>query len=135
MLDLVTLGELLVDFTESDISVNNQRLFEQNPGGAVANVACAAARLGIKTSFIGKVGNDMHGAFLASTLQDIGVNIDNLIMSDEVFTTLAFVALSKTERGIFPLLVNLAQILVLELMKLILSCYHNVEFFTWVPFL
>ena len=95
MFDLVALGELLVDFIESGISVNNQRLFEQNPGGAVANVACAAARLGIKTSFIGKVGNDMHGAFLASTLQNTGVNTDNLVISDEVFTTMAFVALSK----------------------------------------
>lgn len=100
MFDLVALGELLIDFTESGISENNQRLFEQNPGGAVANVACAASRLGVKTSFIGKVGNDMHGAFLASTLQNIGVNIDNLIISDEVFTTLAFVALSqKGERA------------------------------------
>lgn len=95
MFDLVALGELLIDFTESGMSENNQRLFEQNPGGAVANVACAAAHLGIRTSFIGKVGNDMHGVFLASTLQNIGVNTDNLIMSNEVFTTLAFVALAK----------------------------------------
>ncbi|MHB1394841.1 MAG: carbohydrate kinase family protein [Clostridia bacterium] len=101
MFDLVTLGELLVDFTESGISENNQRLFEQNPGGAVANVACAASRLGIKTAFIGKVGNDMHGAFLASTLQSVGVNTDNLIISDEVFTTLAFVALSKSGERAF----------------------------------
>ena len=101
MFDLVALGELLVDFTESGMSENNQRLFEQNPGGAVANVACAASCLGIKTSFIGKVGNDMHGAFLASTLQNIGVNTDNLIISDEVFTTLAFVALSKSGERAF----------------------------------
>jgi fructokinase len=101
MFDLVALGELLVDFTELGISENNQRLFEQNPGGAVANVACAASRLGTKTSFIGKVGNDMHGVFLASTLQNTGVNTDNLIISDEVFTTLAFVALSKNGERAF----------------------------------
>ena len=95
MFDLVTLGELLVDFTEYGISENSQRLFEQNPGGAVANVVCAASRLGIKTAFIGKVGKDMHGTFLASTLRNAGVNIDNLVISDEVFTTLAFVALGK----------------------------------------
>lgn len=95
MFDLVTLGELLVDFTEYSISENNQRLFEQNPGGAVANVVCAASRLGIKTAFIGKVGKDMHGTFLASTLKNAGVNINNLVLSDEVFTTLAFVALGK----------------------------------------
>lgn len=95
MFDLVTLGELLIDFTEYGISENNQRLFEQNPGGAVANVVCAASRLGIKTAFIGKVGKDMHGTFLSSTLKDAGVNIENLVLSDEVFTTLAFVALQK----------------------------------------
>ena len=101
MFDLVTLGELLVDFTESGISVNNQRLFEQNPGGAVANVVCAASRLGIKTAFIGKVGNDMHGNFLAATLQNMGVNTDNLILSDAVFTTLAFVALQPNGERAF----------------------------------
>lgn len=101
MFDLIALGELLVDFTESGMSENNQKLFEQNPGGAVANVVCAASRLGIKTSFIGKVGNDMHGAFLASTLQNIGVNTDNLIISDEVFSTLAFVELSKSGERVF----------------------------------
>lgn len=101
MFDLVALGELLVDFTESGLSKYNQRLFEQNPGGAVANVACAAARLGIRTSFIGKVGNDMHGAFLAATLQNIGVNTANLVVSDEVFTTLAFVAIAENGERAF----------------------------------
>lgn len=101
MFDLVALGELLIDFTEIGISQNNQRLFEQNPGGAVANVVCAASRLGIKTAFIGKVGKDMHGAFLASTLQDMGVNIDNLILSETEFTTLAFVALQKNGERAF----------------------------------
>ena len=101
MFDLVALGELLVDFTENGTSQNNQRLFEQNPGGAVANVACAASRLGIKTAFIGKVGKDMHGAFLASTLEDVGVNIDNLILSETEFTTLAFVALQKNGERAF----------------------------------
>lgn len=101
MFDLVTLGELLVDFTENGISVNNQKLFEQNPGGAVANVVCAASKLGIKTAFIGKVGNDMHGIFLAETLHNMGVNTENLILSDSVFTTLAFVALQPNGERAF----------------------------------
>lgn len=95
MFDLVALGELLIDFTESGISPSGGRLFEQNAGGAVANMACAACRLGAKVSFIGKVGNDMHGTFLGQTLRDIGVDTQNLVVANDVFTTLAFVALSE----------------------------------------
>ena len=99
MFDLVALGELLIDFTESGISANNQRLFEQNPGGAVANVACAASRLGSQ-NIVHRQGRKHARRFLASTLQSIGVNTDNLKFSDEVFTTLAFVALSQKGRGL-----------------------------------
>ncbi len=93
MFDLVSMGELLIDFTESGYSQNNMRLFEQNPGGAVANVVCAAARLGLKTAFLGKVGNDSHGRFLANVLDDEGVDTSGLVFTDDAFTTLAFVSL------------------------------------------
>ncbi|MCL2539714.1 MAG: carbohydrate kinase [Oscillospiraceae bacterium] len=94
--DIVALGELLIDFTESGVSSNGNRLFEQNPGGAPANLLTAAARLGCKTAFIGKVGRDMHGAFLKETLEKEGIDTRGLVETDEVFTTLAFVALSDT---------------------------------------
>ena len=93
--DIVAMGELLVDFTEAGVSSAKQRLFEQKPGGAVANVACGAARLGLHTAFIGKVGDDMHGRFLQDVLRQSGVNTDGLLLSDDVFTTLAFVSLSQ----------------------------------------
>lgn len=95
MFDITTLGELLVDFTEYGRSASGMRLFEQNPGGAVANVACAGARLGLSTAFIGKVGGDIHGAFLSSVLEREGVDTRNLIVSPEHSTTLAFVALGE----------------------------------------
>ncbi|MDP4110349.1 MAG: carbohydrate kinase, partial [Bacillota bacterium] len=81
--------------TDLGVSQNGGRVFERNPGGAVANVACGARKLGLKTAFIGKVGNDMHGRFLRDTLRSIGVGVDNLILADDVFTTLAFVSLSE----------------------------------------
>lgn len=96
MYDLVALGELLIDFTESGNSKSGQRLFEQNPGGAVANVLCGAERLGLNTAFIGKVGDDMHGHFLKDTLQKNGVDTSGLVLATDVFTTLAFVSLSKS---------------------------------------
>ena len=86
---------LLIDFTESGLSKDGGHLFEQNAGGAVANVACAAKKLLLNTAFIGKVGDDMHGRFLKATLDDVGVNTSGLVISKDVFTTLAFVSLSE----------------------------------------
>ena len=68
--DVTALGEILIDFTEWGFSDDGARLFAQNPGGAVANVAAAVARLGGRAAFVGKVGADMHGTFLRQTLQE-----------------------------------------------------------------
>lgn len=95
MFDVVALGELLVDFTYQGRSENGMRLFEQNPGGAPANVLCALSNLGQRTAFIGKVGNDMHGDFLRSIFEEKAIDTRGLIMADDVFTTLAFVELSE----------------------------------------
>jgi fructokinase len=101
MYDITALGELLIDFTESGVSNGGMKLFEQNPGGAVANVLAAMARLGERTAFIGKVGNDMHGRFLKETLENAGINTTGLMMSNDFFTTLAFVALSTNGERTF----------------------------------
>ena len=58
--DITTFGEILIDFTWQGVNVDGQTLFAQNPGGAPANVAVAASKLGAHTAFIGKAGNDMH---------------------------------------------------------------------------
>lgn len=89
-IDITALGEILIDFTYIN-STNDKKLFEQNPGGAPANVLVAATKLGAKTSFIGKAGNDMHGVFLKKTLENQSVDTSNFILDDEYFTTLAFV--------------------------------------------
>ncbi|MEA4938849.1 MAG: carbohydrate kinase [Christensenella sp.] len=94
--DIVALGELLIDFTTCGTSANGMRLFEQNPGGAVCNVLSAMARQGDKTAFIGKIGNDMHGAFLKESIESVGIDTRGVIVADDVFTTLAFVELSPS---------------------------------------
>ena len=96
MYDIVSLGELLIDFTECGVSAAGQRLFEQNAGGAVANLVCAASRCGAKAGFLGKVGSDMHGAFLKQAMENAGVDTRALIEDSDVFTTLAFVALNPS---------------------------------------
>jgi fructokinase len=95
MISVTALGEVLIDFTDAGISDSGQRLFERNPGGAPANVLVALERLGIKTAFIGKVGDDIHGSFLRKTLISNGVNCDGLIVDKKYFTTLAFVELNE----------------------------------------
>jgi len=101
MNQITALGELLIDFTESGASASGMKLFERNPGGAVANVLAAVTRLGGKTAFIGKVGNDMHGHFLKETLDQAGIDTRGLVISDAFFTTLAFVALSESGERTF----------------------------------
>lgn len=91
--DIAAIGEILVDFTDCGLSEYGTRLFSQNPGGAVANVAAAASRLGMRTAFIGKVGADMHGEFLRESLAAAGVDTRGLLTDAEYFTTLAFVRL------------------------------------------
>lgn len=92
--DITALGEILIDMTYAGKSEAGQTLFEQNPGGAPANVLAAVSKLGGTAAFIGKVGNDMHGEFLRDTLKKHGINDINLITTDEAFTTLAFVELA-----------------------------------------
>ena len=93
--DVTALGEILIDFTEWGFSDDGARLFAQNPGGAVANVAAAVARLGGRAAFVGKVGADMHGAFLRQTLREAGVDVSGVATDAERFTTLAFVKLAE----------------------------------------
>ena len=72
------------------------KIFQQNPGGAPANVLVAAGNFGAKTAFlIGKVGKDMHGEFLREILEKYNIETKGLIMDEKVFTTLAFVSLNE----------------------------------------
>ena len=89
--DVVALGELLIDFTENGISTQGNPILEANPGGAPCNVLAMLNKLGKKTAFIGKVGNDTFGRQLAEEVQQSGTDTTNLILDDTVHTTLAFV--------------------------------------------
>ena len=96
-LDVVALGELLIDFTQYGVSDQGNLVFEANPGGAPANVLSMLCKLGKKTMFIGKVGNDGFGHQLEAALNEVGIGTDGLRKDDEVHTTLALV--HKLENG------------------------------------
>lgn len=96
---LAAIGELLIDFSPAGTSVNGNTLFERNPGGAPANVAVQAARLGVESAFLGKVGEDDFGRFLKKTLDDCGVDTRGLVLDPQESTTLAFVQLNQGDRS------------------------------------
>ena len=89
--DVTALGELLIDFTENGVSAQGNPLFEANPGGAPCNVLAMLAKLGHRTSFIGKVGKDFFGEQLKHAVTAVGIHADSLYMDEEVHTTLALV--------------------------------------------
>ena len=89
--DVVSLGELLIDMTMNGISAQGNAMYEANPGGAPCNVLAMAHKLGHKTAFIGKVGDDIFGHELKGVLDEIGVDPKGLIIDQNVRTTLAFV--------------------------------------------
>ena len=89
--DVTALGELLIDFTESGLSPQGNILLEANPGGAPCNVLAMLTRLGKKTAFIGKVGNDTLGRLLKEVVETAGIDTSNLLLDEAVHTTLAFV--------------------------------------------
>src|SRR2546426_12755195 len=95
MMDVIACGELLIDFvsTEVGVSLAQAPALEKAAGGAPANVAVGVARLGYRAGFLGQVGNDEFGHFLADTLHSYGVDTAGLRFTSEARTALAFVSL------------------------------------------
>ena len=89
--DVTALGELLIDFTENGKSSQGNPLFEANPGGAPCNVLAMLAKLGHKTAFIGKVGNDFFGEQLRAAIKEVGIDDTGLCTDEKIHTTLAMV--------------------------------------------
>jgi fructokinase len=94
--DAICLGEALIDFValESGVTLAQASGFQKAPGGAPANVAVGLAKLSVPTAFIGKVGDDPFGRFMAQTLAGHGVDVSRLRFSRQARTALAFVALT-----------------------------------------
>jgi fructokinase len=95
MTDVLCFGDLLIDFvpTTSGLPLAEVETFRRAPGGAAANVAVGLARLGRRSAFMGKVGDDVFGHLLAETLRDEGVDTAPLRFDARARTALAFVSL------------------------------------------
>ena len=95
LIDVVAMGELLIDFVSvaTGVSIKDSPGFTKAPGGAPANVAVGVRRLGRTSGFIGKVGSDDFGRFLGETLAREGVDTRGVRYEDRARTMLAFVSL------------------------------------------
>ena len=96
MPDVLCLGEMLIDFVpdRSGVTLGEAERFLKAAGGAPANVAVGVARLGVRSGFIGKVGDDPFGHWLAGILEDASVSVDQLRFDEAARTALAFVSLT-----------------------------------------
>lgn len=95
MLDVVALGELLIDFTCVSADADGYPTMAAHPGGAPANFLAAVTKFGGKTALLGKVGADTFGHLLTGTLEKAGIETRGIVASSDVFTTLAFVTLDE----------------------------------------
>ena len=95
-MDIVALGELLIDFATIGSDADGYPTMAAHPGGAPANFLAALAKFGAKTALLGKVGQDAFGNLLVQTLQKAGIESKGIVMAEDVFTTLAFVTLDET---------------------------------------
>ena len=93
MVDVVALGELLIDFTTTSTDIDGYPTMAAHPGGAPANFLAALSKFGATAALLGKVGNDTFGKLLTETLKKAGIETQGIIAADDVFTTLAFVTL------------------------------------------
>ena len=96
MVDITAVGEILIDLTQSGVNGQGLPRFDANPGGAPANLAVAASRLGAGTAFIGKVGKDSFGDSLRNCLTENGVDVTGMVVDPVQHTTLAVVSLDPS---------------------------------------
>ena len=103
MRDITAIGEILIDLTQTGKNGAGVPTFAANPGGAPANVAVAASRLGCSTAFIGKVGADSLGGYLRQVLEENGVDHSGLQVGESA-TTMAIVSIDETGERSFRFL-------------------------------
>jgi fructokinase len=94
-MDVACLGEVLIDMFPAELgrSLVEVSAFRPKPGGAPANVAVAVARLGKESAFIGKVGDEAFGHYLADVLRQEGVEVRGMRYDRETRTGMAFIAM------------------------------------------
>lgn len=94
-MDIVAIGEVLIDLTQTGTDGAGVPQYAANPGGAPANLAVAAARLGASTALISKVGQDAFGRYLRKVMEENKVDVSALTVDEEQHTTMAVVSVDE----------------------------------------
>ncbi|HWS41571.1 MAG TPA: carbohydrate kinase [Pseudoflavonifractor sp.] len=93
--DVVALGEMLIDFASRGADAAGYPTMAANPGGAPCNFLAALSKYGVRTAFLGKVGDDTFGRLLIGTAKRAGIETRGIVVDGGVFTTLAFVTFDE----------------------------------------
>ncbi len=96
MMKAISAGDMLIDFNTVSTDTHGYPALQANPGGDVGNYIATMSRFGADAYFIGKLGNDAFGHLILKTLQESGINTSGTVITDDAFTTLAFVTLDET---------------------------------------
>lgn len=92
---IVALGEVVADIYRDESKSAVELPLTARPGGAPANVAVAAARLGSEAAFVGSVGEDLFGDFILRALEAEGVDTSAVRRCEPpTRTSLAFVEIT-----------------------------------------
>lgn len=131
MAEIVTMGELLIDFipAENNCKLKDVNSFDKAAGGAPANVAAALGKIGEDVGFIGKIGSDAFGDFLEETLIDHGVDLEYLLRTEKAMTTLAFVSLTGAGERDFAFYRKPGADMLLDKSELDSDCFAETEIF------
>ncbi len=102
-MDLTCLGIILVDMFPVEVGkpLVEVSAFSPKPGGAPANVAVAARRMGLETAFIGKVGKDIFGNWLKDVLDQENVDTTGMAFDSEARTSLVFIGMPDAHHAEF----------------------------------
>lgn len=103
-IDLACLGRLAVDLYAKEIGADleDASCFAKYLGGSSANIAFGAARLGMRSAMISRVGDEQMGRFLLKALQEVGCDVSMVQKDPSRLTALAI--LSIKDQKTFPLL-------------------------------
>ena len=116
MKKVISIGEALIDFipNEKNCSLKEVQNFERVAGGAPANVSAVVAKLGGKSSFISKLGNDAFGDYIIDILNQANIDTNYILRTNKANTGLAFVSLKENGNRDFSLYRNPSADMLLE---------------------
>ncbi|UJW83356.1 sugar kinase [Hydrogenophaga sp. SL48] len=100
-LDVITIGEAMVLFAAQQAGpLDDASSFTRTTAGAELNVAIGLARLGLRTGYLTRLGQDLFGRHIAAVLEREGIDHQQVVMDPEHPT--GFMLKSRSDDGSDP---------------------------------